>query len=202
MLFRSQAADILKSRFVDRSNALGVNLSNGSLAYSSPVSLRVGNGGFPYELSSSTAWHAGVPPVTRFAPTPPTQPNAGWTHNWLNRLALSGSGMEALGQSDIRGAAGAIVTFLVTQDIYSGTASPQQEVAAVLTQSWWSHQLTDNVASVSLGASTTQFVQVAGGSWIAPGAGFAKLVQNGARVPFEYICGLFPPQCASCRASR
>ncbi|MBV8977712.1 MAG: RHS repeat protein [Alphaproteobacteria bacterium] len=187
----AQAADILKSRFVDRSHALGVNLSNGSLAYSSPVSLRVGNGGFPYELTSSSAWHAGVPPTSQFAPPPPTQPTAGWAHNWLSKLALSGSGIEALGQSDIRAATGAIVTFLVTQDIYAGSISPQQQVAAVLTQSWWSHQLTDNVVTVSIGASTTQFVQVPDGSWVAPGSGFATLTQNGTRVPFEYICGLY-----------
>lgn len=35
----TEAAAVLRSRFADRSNALGVNLSNGSLGYSSPVSL-------------------------------------------------------------------------------------------------------------------------------------------------------------------
>jgi hypothetical protein len=36
---------------------LGVNLQNGSL---SPVSLDVGNGGFPYELSASMLWHPSI----------------------------------------------------------------------------------------------------------------------------------------------
>ncbi|HWA90100.1 MAG TPA: hypothetical protein VG889_08715, partial [Rhizomicrobium sp.] len=41
------AADVVKSQFVDRSNALGVDLKDGSLGYTSPAALRVGNGGFP-----------------------------------------------------------------------------------------------------------------------------------------------------------
>jgi hypothetical protein len=56
--------------------------------------------------------------------------------NWNNNLALSGSGMEALGASDIRGAAGAIAAFLAEQDIYRAAPSPQRDVAAVLTQAW------------------------------------------------------------------
>ena len=49
----SQAADVLKARFINRSKALGVDLLNGNVTATSPASISVGNGGFPYELSAS-----------------------------------------------------------------------------------------------------------------------------------------------------
>ncbi len=78
----STAADILKSRFVDRSNTLGVNLANGSMAYQSPASISVGNGGFPYEISVTHAFHQGALPTAEFGPVLPGTP-AGWVSNWL-----------------------------------------------------------------------------------------------------------------------
>ena len=112
-----------------------------------------------------------------------------WVPNWNNNLALSGSGMEALGVSDIREAAGAIAAFLAAQDIYKSAPSVSRDVAAVLDlQSWWVHQLTGNVATVTLGASSRQFVRLADNSWIAPGPGYATMVQTGARTATNYIC--------------
>ncbi|HEY2033150.1 MAG TPA: RHS repeat-associated core domain-containing protein [Rhizomicrobium sp.] len=183
-----EAADILKAKFIDKSNALGVDLANGSLSYQSPASLTVGNGGLPYALSASQAWRAGVPHPHRFSPTASSDPDAGWSMNWQNKLSVSGSGMEAMGQSDIRAAAGAIVAFLATQDIFKSAQSPQRDVAAMLAQNWWVGQISGNVASVSLGTGSRQFLQLPSGSWIAPGPGFAKLTQTGSRTPYEYIC--------------
>ena len=172
---------------MDKSNALGVKTCpNGSaLSTDLPVNLDVGNGDFPYSLSASASWHPGVIPIV---PTPGWQRADGWVPNWNNNLALSGSGMEALGVSDIREAAGAIAAFLAAQDIYKAAPSVQRDVAAVLTQSWWVHQLTGNVATVTLGASSRQFVKLADNSWIAPGPGYATMVQTGARTATNYIC--------------
>ncbi len=182
------AADILKSRFVDRSGLLGVNLSNGALNMTSPVSIGIGNGGFPYELSASLSWHAATPP-SPWGPVSPVAPQAGWSHSWLNGLTLSGSGMEAMGASDIRAAAGAIASYYATQDIYQATYAPEREAAALLTQAWWSHQLTGNVATVNVGGNAKQFVKLATGTWISPGPGTATtLVQSGTRSPYEEKC--------------
>jgi len=52
----ADAADILKTRFVDKSNALGVNLTNGTIGYTAPAKIDVGNGGFPYELTAQFEW--------------------------------------------------------------------------------------------------------------------------------------------------
>ena len=184
------AADILKSRFVDRSNALGVNLSNGSMSYSSPASIGVGNGGFPYELSASHAFHQGAVPTADFGPIFPGSP-AGWTSNWYNALTISGSGMEGMGASDVRAAAGAIAAFMAAQDIYRDPPSAKRDVAAVLTQSWLMHQFSGNSVSVTLSGATRQFVRLADASWIAPGAAYATLTQSGTRAPFTYICPIW-----------
>ena len=62
------AADILKARFVDKSNVMGVNLSNGSMAYTAPAKVDVGNGGFPYELTADLEWNPhGPAAVPRYA---------------------------------------------------------------------------------------------------------------------------------------
>lgn len=181
------AGEILKSRFVDRSKLLGVDLANGSLGTTSPVSIGIGNGGFPYELSAGLSWHA-APSPEGFSPVSPIAPQAGWTNSWLNSMSFSGSGMEAMGQSDIRGAIGAIVSFYAAQDIYQATESAGREVAGVLTQSWWTHQLSGNVATVNVGGNARQFVKIATGDWIEPGAGYATAVQTNARVPYEDKC--------------
>jgi len=186
----AKAADILKARFVDRSTLFGVNLSNGSLGYTSPVSISIGSGGFPYELSASLSWHPGPPPNSLFAPTSPIIPQPGWDHSWLNNLTLSGSGLEAMGQSDIRAAVGAIVAFYAAQDVYLSDPNPdvEREVAGVLTQSWWAHQLTANVATVNVGGSARQFLKLADGTWILPGSSYATFAQTNNRAPYEEKC--------------
>jgi len=183
----SSAADVLKAKFVDRSNLFGVDLANGSLGYTSPVTLRIGNGGFPYELSASVSWHPGAR-EPNWAMLSPIAPQSGWVHSWSNSLSLSGSTLEALGQSDIRGAVGAIVAFYATQDIYGAAASPQRDVAAVLTQAWWAHQLSGNVATINIGGKARQFIKVASHAWILPGTDYATLTQTGSRVAFEQKC--------------
>jgi hypothetical protein len=77
--------------------------------------------------------------------------------------------MEAMGVSDIRAAAGTVAAFLTEQDIYRRNGpSPQRDVAAVLTQSWWVPQLSANVITVSRGSSSRQFVKLYNGSWKGP----------------------------------
>ncbi len=182
----ANAADVLKSQFVDRSNLFGVNLANGSLGYTSPVSLTIGNGGFPYALSAQFSWKP--TPTHVFQPKAPVSPSPDWPMSWQNNVTLSGSGLEAMGQSDIRGAAQAIAAFAAAQDIYKAAASPQREAAAVLAQAWWSDQIFGNVATVSVGSESRQFVKIATGQWILPGTGYATLAQTGTRLPIEEKC--------------
>lgn len=184
------AADVLKTRFVDRSNALGVDLRTGSLEFQIPGSISVGNGGFPYELTASLLWRGGSISERRLPSQSKVEPQMPITTNWNNSLSLSGSGLEAMGETDIRASAGTIAAFLAMQDIYKSSVSRQREVAAVLVAAWWVKQLTGNVASVNVGASTRQFVKKYDGTWLATGPGeFATLSQTGQRsVYLEPAC--------------
>jgi hypothetical protein len=116
------------------------------MSYSSPASISVGNGGFPYALSAGHSFHQGAVPTGTFGPITPGAP-AGWIGNWYNALSISGSGLEGMGASDIRAAAGAIAAFLAVQDIYSAAPSAQRDVAAEFTQGWLMHQFAGNSVS-------------------------------------------------------
>jgi RHS repeat-associated protein len=186
------AADILKSRFVDRSNLLGVDLANGSMSYQSPATISVGNGGFPYEISASHSFHQGALPTTDFGPIFPGSP-AGWISNWYNSLSISSSGAEGMGASDIRAASSAIAAFMVAQDIYRSAPGVSRDTAAVLTQSWLMRQFSGNSVSVTVGGGTKQFVRVPDGSYVAPGSTKATLAITGSRAPFTFMCPSWSP---------
>jgi RHS repeat-associated protein len=179
------AADILKSQFVDRTKEIGVDLETGGVTYSSPASLSVGSGTFPYSLSASLIWRGGQLQGQIFGPVSHVAPPTPFTTNWNNALTISGSGLEAMGEGDIRASAGTVAAFLAMQDVYRSPVSPQREVAAVLTGSWWTHQIAGNVATVNVGAVTRQFLQKYDGTWFAPGAGeYASLTQSGSRAVY------------------
>lgn len=178
----AKAGEVLKTRFIDRSAAMGVDLRTGALTYTSPAQITVGTGQFPYSLNASLTWVGGdweSPVMGEHNYAPPQQP---WTTNWNNSLSISGSGMEAMGATDVRASAGTIATFLVMQDIYKASPSTQRETAAVLAGAWWVRQLSGNVVTVTVGQDSRQFVKRYDGQWIAPGPGaYATLTQTGSR---------------------
>ena len=187
----SQAADILKSRFVDRSKVLGVDMLTGSVGAASPASLSVGNGGFPYELSASLIWSGGNQQSTWFGPVSHTEPQAPWTTNWNNTLTVSGSGMEMM-DGDVRAVAGTVAAFMAQQDVYKATQSIQREVTGSLVGAWWVRQLTGNIVTATVGADSRQFVQPityyndSSYTYILPGAGqHATLSRTNWRSKYE-----------------
>ncbi|WP_044559722.1 transglutaminase domain-containing protein, partial [Azospirillum sp. B4] len=181
----SQAADLLKARFVDRSKMLGVDLKSGSLSHISPASLTVGSGKFPYQLSGQLIWRGGEPAPSRFGPIIHTQPQAPWTTNWNSMATISSSALEMMQDGDIRAMATTVAAFAAMQDVYLASPSTQREVTGVLIGSWWLSQITGNVITTNVGVDTRQFVRLIDGSWISPGAGpAASLTVTGARVPY------------------
>jgi len=181
----AMAADILKGQFVDRSKVLGVDLLTGGLTYTSPATLAVGNGEFPYSLSASLIWRGGIQQNQSFSNVSHVAPNTPWTTNWNSTLNVSGSALEAMGDTDIRAAAGTVAAFLAMQDVYRSAVSPQREVAAVLVGSWWTHQITGNVATASVGTDSKQFLRKFDNTWFFPGpSGYAALTQTGQRAVF------------------
>lgn len=185
----AEAADVLKARFVDRSNAVGVDLLKGNVTYEMPAKISIGNGGFPYELSASLIWRGGNEVTDMFGPVIHTQPQTPWTTNWHNTLNISGSALEAMGATDPRAAAGTIAAFIAQQDIYKALPSTQRDVAAVLVGAWLMRQISGNVATVTVGAGTRQFVRNVAGNWFVPGAGtHAVLLQTGSRTKYAGSC--------------
>jgi RHS repeat-associated protein len=194
----SQAADILKSRFVDRSKVLGVDMFSGGVGASSPASLSVGNGGFPYELSAGLTWTGGNVQSSSFGPASHTEPQVPWTTNWNNTLTVSGSGMEMM-DGDVRALAGTVAAFMAQQDVYKSSPSIHREVTGALVGAWWVRQLTGNIATVNVGADTRQFVRLIDyynhpelHVYVAPGAGpYASLTRTGWRSKYT------EPNCTS-----
>jgi RHS repeat-associated protein len=181
--------DVLKARFVDKSKLLGIDLNTGTLNYESPAKIEVGTGGFPYSLSASYSYHDAATANPAFGPVVPGD-LAGWVSNWDNSLKLSGSGLEGMGKSDIRAAAGTIAAFMAEQDIFAGTPSAQRDVAGTLTQAYVTHQYQGNSVTVTVGGGSKAFVRLADASWISPGSSYGILTQTGTRAPFTISCGL------------
>jgi len=92
----ADAGDILKTRFVDKSNDLGVNLSNGTIGYTAPAKIDVGNGGFPYELTADFEWGA-FPDNTHLTPTSTIAPQPGWTTRmWGQNVGTANTNLRSL----------------------------------------------------------------------------------------------------------
>lgn len=188
----SKAAEVLKARFVDRSSAVGVDLLSGGVTYSSPVGLDIGQGEFPDKLSAQVFWRGGEA-RGNFGYRGVIEPQTPWSTNWNNTLTISGSGMEAMGATDIRASAGTVAAFLALQDVYRSARSTEREVTAALVSAWWAKQLAGNVVSVNVGATTQQFVRKWNDEWMAPGPGrYATLTQTGIRTATGYSCGANP----------
>ncbi|TPW00917.1 MAG: hypothetical protein FD125_2874, partial [bacterium] len=177
----SKMADLLKDEFVDRSAAAGVDLGSGNMSYTSPAALSVGQGDFPYSLSAGLTWRGGQPTNGLTSHVSNVEPNGAWTTNWNNTLNVSASGLEAMGESDVRAVAGTVAAFLVMQDIYRATPTTEREVAAALTAAWWMKHLAGNVVTATVGSNSQQFLRRADGQWFSPGGRFATLTQTGQR---------------------
>lgn len=194
----SESADLIKSHFVDKSNALGVSLQNGQPTYTA-ATFKVGDGDFPYSLSASYIWRG--PSFTRSSGygVSSVQPQSPWTTNWHNSLSMSGSGLEAMGDTDIRAATGTLAAFLAAQDIYKSTQSLQRDVSAVLVEAWWVGQINHNAVSATVGTTSHQFLKLINGQspsqWIMPGAGpYTTLTQTGSDpTKYSYVCETPPP---------
>lgn len=184
----SEAASILKSRFVDRSNAIGVDLRKGAVTHTAPGSLVVGAGEFPYALTGSFIWR-NASAASSFSPQSPIKPQTPWTTNWHNELTVSADGLEAMGKTDARATAGTLAAFLALQDVYRASPSASREAAAGLVSAWWMKQVSGNVITASVGSDTRQFVRNIRGEWFLPGAGgHATITQTGARTVFTDNC--------------
>lgn len=186
-----KAADILKDRFIDRSVSLGVDLKTGTVGYTTPTLLSVGPEGqeAPYSLDYKRIYKAAHDGCTPFGPCT-DGPQGGWTDNWDIRFSTSGSGLEALGETSPRAAAGTLVAFLAMQDVFltSGRTELEKDLYSALTADWWRRQMVNNVATVTQGFSGKQYIRSVNGSWLAPIGSPGVLTQTGTRTKVRDQC--------------
>jgi RHS repeat-associated protein len=188
----SKAGDALKDRFVDRSVDLGVDLKTGAAGYTTPTLVSIGAGSEPYKLDYSLSYKAAPTGCNPYGPC--TNPiTGGWNHNWDVRLANSGSGLEAIGQTSPFAAAGSLVAFLAMQDIFSESSlsNLNQDVYAALAADWWRQQMAANTVTLSRGFQGKQYVRLVDGSWMPPVGSPGVLTQTGSRVKVRDSCHSF-----------
>jgi RHS repeat-associated protein len=167
------SADVVKGRFV--------STPPGTVLVASPARVSVGQGAFPYGLSAGLTWRGSEPRDESHGPGAHREPQSGWTTDFTNNLTLSGSGLEAMGETDVRAATGTIAAFWAAQDAYRSSPSLKREVAGQLINAWWLEKMVQNVATVSIGTGTRQWLRKPNGQWLTPGAAtYGKLTQTGA----------------------
>lgn len=191
-----RAADVLRDRFVDRSSVLGVNLSNGSVSYSTPSLLSIGAGdGAPYRLDYSLQFQAGPLCTGQFGPCS-GPPQGGWTHNWNINFTLGGSALEAMGQTTPLVATDAVVAIMAMQDTYlqTGINDLRRDVYATLIADWWRRRMVGNTATVTRAFQGQQYIRRADDAWQAPVGAPGVLTQTGQRVKVRDTCNPNPSQ--------
>ena len=172
-------ADILKDEFEDRTQLHGVDLMTGDLSYSAAPDISVGSGGFPYELSFQRTFNAGGVKSQGLG--------AGWAHNWDVNLSVSGSGLEAMGESGAINAVGSLVAMVVTQDLMKGDLSVSSTTMKRLlvphfVHNWWREHLSFNSVAIRQGTSSTAFFRLPNGDYNPPTGVNASLTSTGDRL--------------------
>ena len=167
-------ADLLKDQYKDRSSINGGDLRTGAFTFSPPADLKVGGGEFPYSLSFQRTFQAGG---TKCAGC-----SFGWTHNFDIRAAASGGGLEGMGSTSPLALAGPLTALEGAFALYRDNPNAAgNQLAGAAVMRWMSRQLSNNVVTVTQGASNETFVRLMDGSYAAPRGSAAQLVQTGAR---------------------
>ena len=159
----SDPADVTKSRFVDKSHALGVSLQNGSLSSVTGTSLTVGKGGAPFlalSASSSPTTRRRKPaeaPVRRSPRSPPAAGSTAGRTTWRCRAAGSRRWARA-----IRARRRARSWPLWRRRTSSPTMRPRRSATRprCLPRRGGRIRCRGNVATVSLGTSSHQFARL------------------------------------------
>ena len=179
-----KAAEALKDRFIDHSEALGVDLKTGTAGYSTPTLLSVGAGdGAPYKLDYALSFKA-APSGCSLQYGPCTGPiQGGWNQSWDIRFVNSSSGHEAMGATSPFEASGSLVAFLAMQDIFADTSRTdlEKDVYSALVADWLRQQINANVATINRGFSGQQYVRLVDGSWMPPVGSPGTMTQTGTR---------------------
>jgi len=182
--FSDKQAELLKSKFVDRTNVLGVDLGNGSVSYTTPVLNSIGQGEFPYRLEKSFSAGSGTlkknNPLLfenlQFSLDPLFKPSL------VGSADLSSSALEGMGQSRVEPMASTLAAFVAMQNIWETEKGAKQDVAGQLTAAWWLDTQRSNVLTVHMGASAEQYIHTQNGQYVPASGGGGSASVTGKKI--------------------
>jgi RHS repeat-associated protein len=138
-----------------------VNLNSGSYFYRQ-TDLTIGSGKYPYSLSFGVNYDS----VSRYSDS---ALGLGWRHTWQRGVTVSSDAFRGLGSDSPVDAVASIVGTFVALDLLADTAYPITKMMTVsLGLSWWSDQMSNNVASVELAEQVLAFSKLPDGTYHAP----------------------------------
>lgn len=121
--------------------------------------LEIGSAPYPYSLSFESSYNS----ISRYEDGPL---GLGWRHNWLRSVIESSDGFRGLGSNSSIDAAASIVETFVSLDLLADTVYPITKMMTVsLGLSWWSDQMSNNLATVQLPENTLSFAKLPDGSY-------------------------------------
>ena len=182
-----QSADILKDKFEDQSIVHGVNISNGDASFTTGTLLSTGSGGFPYQLDYSLTIKNSL--SSRRRKSSSTDSKRRYQNNLDINVDISGSGMQAMGESSPLAAVGSITSFFSTIDLLKQGASLNHLIMEPMINQWWSEKLTYNVVTVERGYQGDQHVRLVDGTFQAPKGQSSRLTQTGDRFVRNLVPG-------------
>lgn len=169
--------DYQDRQYTTRAESFDVDLKTGTLTYTPPPDLVVGNGAYPYSLSFQRTFRSGSirpapPDPVGYVPADAQFGESGWTSNLQNRASTSSDGMAAFGNDDPRTAASTIVAIRALLSVTPNGASDldtlKRQVAANMSAYWWTRSILQNTVTIEQGADSRSFVRLASGAWSPP----------------------------------
>ncbi len=181
--------DFLDKQYSARANAGSVDLKNGTLTYTPPADITVGNGGYPYSLSFQRSFRSGVhnsdaeadfiqgatgqgsvPPRTR----DPDFGSSGWTSSFHHYANVSTSGEQVFGRDDPRVAAQTLaVAKVLSASLQNGATNLemlQRQIVGAYAAFWWTETFTENTLTVNQGHGSRSFTKLHDGTFVARGS--------------------------------
>ncbi len=168
----SPSENFLEQQFETRRDSYSIDLQTGTLTYTAPPDLVVGNGEFPYSLSFQRSFRAGI--------------GGGWSHNWESGLSISGNTLAAMGELSPLAAAEMLVAFH-TQLYLNPRAQTadldklRRHMIAALVDMWWSQKAAANTVTMNLGPQEWSFTRLADSTYLAPSGDASTLTGSVTR---------------------
>ncbi|MBL8537074.1 MAG: hypothetical protein JNM59_06685 [Hyphomonadaceae bacterium] len=186
--------DFLERQFSARAEAYNVDLATGTITYTPPPDMVVGEGAYPYSLSFQRAFRsADRTDNSAYEAVAASQYEEGlgngWTSNFMAEARMSNEGLRAFGDQSPREATDTIaairVLLAMSADQGSDLATLQYQLGAIHALGWWNDQLSYNAVQVVNGADAQSYFQLADGTFQGQPGDITQIELFGQRTTFN-----------------